>query len=288
MSCYMEAGSYGTIYTTLKRQRKETMNKLHILLYFCIFQCLLAYGQDMTGREILDEQNNRHGSETEYTKEKMTLIDGSGNQEVRLIRRFSKEMSEDEIRFLVVFDSPNSIKGTALLTWAYDGGESDQWMFLPAQNRLQRIARGNKKSYFMGTDFTFEDMEPEDLDNFDYEIIDEVQISGLDCWMIKASPNNPQTRQTSSYGYRVLYILRDYFFTVKIEFYDRRGVKIKTQQNGLLKKIDGQRFRANKIIMTNHESNHRTTIDFISREIDEPLGDSIFTERYVTSGRHLQ
>ena len=133
----------------------------------------------MTGREILDEQNSRHGSDTEYTKEKMTLIDDSGNQEVRLIRRFSKDMGNDEVRFLFVFDSPKSIKGTALLTWAYDRGESDQWMFLPAQNRLQRIAKGSKKGYFMGTDFTFEDMEPEDLDNFDYEIIDEVQISGL-------------------------------------------------------------------------------------------------------------
>jgi hypothetical protein len=242
----------------------------------------------MTGRQILDEQNSRHSSDTEYTKEKMTLVDGSGNQEIRIIRRFSKDMNDDEVRFLLVFDSPKSIEGTALLTWAYDGGESDQWMFLPAQNRLQRIAKGNKKAYFMGTDFTFEDMEPEDLDDFDYKIIDEVQISGLDCWMIKASPNNARTRQSSSYDYRVLYILRDYYFTVKIEFYDKRGVKIKTQQNGLLTKLDGQRFRANKIIMTNHELNHRTIIDFITREIDEALDDGIFTERYVTSGRHLQ
>ena len=264
------------------------MNRLHILLYCFIFQCLLAYGQDISGREILDEQNSRHGSDTEYTKEKMTLVDGNGNQEVRIIRRFSKDIYDDEVRFLLVFDSPKSIEGTALLTWAHDEGESDQWMFLPAQNRLQRIAKGNKKSYFMGTDFTFEDMEPEDLDDFNYEIIDEVQISGLDCWTIKASPNNPQTKQSSSYGYRVLYVLRDYYFTVKIEFYDNRGVKIKTQQNGLLKKIDGQCFRANKIIMTNHELNHRTIIDFIDREIDEALDDSIFTERHITSGRHLQ
>jgi hypothetical protein len=264
------------------------MTKLHVLLCCCVFQCLLAHGQVMTGREIVDEQNSRHGSDTEYTKEKMTLIDSSGKQEVRVIRRFSKDMGNDEVRFLFVFDSPKSIRGTALLTWAYDEGESDQWMFLPAQNRLQRIAKGNKKAYFMGTDFTFEDMEPEDLDDFDYEIIDEVQISGLDCWMIKASPNNPQTMQTSSYGHRVLYVLRKYYFTVKIEFYDKRGVKMKTQQNGLLAKIDNQRFRANKIIMTNHESNHRTAVEFISREIDLALENSIFTERYVTSGRHLQ
>jgi hypothetical protein len=56
----------------------------------------------------------------------------------------------------------------------------------------------------------------------------------------------------------------------------------------LLAKIDNQRFRANKIIMTNHESNHRTAVEFISREIDLALENSIFTERYVTSGRHLQ
>ena len=265
----------------------NAMKKMIILLLFFIIQGLSAYGQEMTAREILDEQGDRHGSETEYSKEKMTLIDSGGNQEIRTIRRFSKDMGDDEVRFLLVFDSPNSVRGTALLTWSHDEGESDQWMFLPAQKRLQRIAKGSKKGYFMGTDFTFEDMEPEDLDNFDYSIEGEVEISGLGCWMIKAIPNNPQTEQSSSYSYRVMYVLKDYFFTVKIEFFSKRGNKMKTQQNGLLQKIDGQRFRANKIIMTNHESNHRTVIDFMTREIDDGLEDNIFTERYVTSGRHL-
>ncbi|MBI9103785.1 MAG: outer membrane lipoprotein-sorting protein [Spirochaetales bacterium] len=261
-------------------------NKITIVisLLFCSFT---LYSQSLTGREILEEQEARHGAQTEYTVEKMVLVDKSGATENRTLRRYFKEFDENETKTLLTFDSPRSITGTALLTWVYDEGESDQWMFLPAQNRLQRVAKGSKKGYFMGTDFTYEDLESENINNFNYEVIDETQISNLDCWVIKATPNNQETAESSSYKWRILYILKDYFFTIKIEFYDHREVKIKTEQNGSLKRIEGQRFRANKVIMTNHANGHRTIIELTARELDEGLNDNIFTERYVTSGRHL-
>lgn len=264
------------------------MNLKRLLCTVSFFVAAAAvFSQSMTGREIMEEQDRRHGSSAEYSYEKMTLVDSNGNQEARIVRNYTKEMNADQTRFLMVFDSPASVKGTALLTWSNDGAENDQWMFLPAQNRLQRIAKGSKKSYFMGTDFTFEDMEPEDIDNFNYNITGEENISGLPCWVIEAVPNNTETEKASGYSKRTLYVLKDYFFTVQIEFYDKRGAKIKTQQNGMLKKIDGNRFRSNKRIMTNHKTNHRTILEVGKREIDIQLDNDIFTERYITSGRHM-
>lgn len=247
-----------------------------------------VYSETMTAREIMDEQADRHGSDSEYSLEKMTLIDKNGNQEVRALRRYSKTINDEQSRFLMVFDSPDSIRGTALLTWTNENAGSNQWMFLPAQDRLQRIAKGSKKGYFMGTDFTFEDIQPDDADNFDYEIIEETTISGLPCWVIDAVPNNEETERSSGYSKRAMYVLQQYFFTIKIEFFDKRNSLIKTQQNGLLKLINDQRFRANKVIMVNHGTGHRTVIQIADREIDHGLDTDMFSERYITSGRHLQ
>jgi hypothetical protein len=218
----------------------------------------------------------------------MVLVDKNGNEEKRSLRDFSKEIEEDVNRYLLVFDSPNPIKGTALLTWDNKDQEDDQWMYLPAQRRMRRIAKGGKKGYFMGTDFTFEDMEPEELDDFDYHILRSDAISNLDCWVIKATPAGEEVAKTSGYGYRNLWVLKQYFFTVKIEFFDKINKKIKTQINGRLKKIDGQRYRSNKSIMTNHKTNHKTIMEVLSRKIDTPVDSAIFTERYITSGRHIR
>jgi hypothetical protein len=247
-----------------------------------------AYAQTTTAREIMDEQADRHGSDSEFSVEKMTLIDRNNNQEVRAMRRYSKKLDEEQSRFLMVFDSPDSIRGTALLTWTNKDAGDDQWMYLPAQDRLQRIASGSKKGYFMGTDFTFEDIQPDDADNFDYDIIEETTISGLPCWVIQAVPNNEKTEQASGYSKRVMYVLQGYYFTIKVEFFDRHGSLVKTQQNGLLKKINDQRFRANKVIMVNHGTGHKTVLKIVDREIDQGLDSDIFTERHITSGRHLQ
>ncbi|MBI9098052.1 MAG: outer membrane lipoprotein-sorting protein [Spirochaetaceae bacterium] len=241
----------------------------------------------MSGREIIDEQDRRHGAQSEYTLQQMTLIDKNNNQEIRNMREYSMDISDDHSRSLIVFDTPESIMGTALLTWWNRNDESDQWMYLPAQKRMQRIAKGSKKGYFMGSDFSFEDIQPEKQDNFDFEIAGETTISGLPCWMIEVTPNNTRTMESSGYSRRILYILKEYFFTVKIEFYDKWNVLLKTQQNGLLQKIDGSRFRANKIIMINHQTDHKTIIETEDREINQKINEDIFTERYITTGRHL-
>ena len=264
------------------------MKKTLLVTLLLVVSVGTIFSQEWTGRKIMDEQQRRHESASEISTETMVLVDKNGNQEKRTLRKFSKELEEDVSRFLIVFDSPNSIKGTALLTWDNKDQEDDQWMYLPAQKRMRRIAKGSKKGYFMGTDFTFEDMQPEESDSFNYEILRSDTISKLDCWVIKATPANDEVAKTSGYSHRNLWVLKKYFFTVKIEFFDKMGTKIKTQVNGKLKKIDGQRYRANKAIMTNHKTDHQTIMEVESRKIDGPVDSTIFTERYITSGRHLR
>lgn len=263
------------------------MKKIFMLFILFLFSSQLT-AQEWTAKKIMEEQGERHKAKSEFAKEQMTLVDKKGNKEIRITRKYGKELEEDKSRFLIVFDSPKSVKGTALLTWNEKDQDADQWMYLPAQKRMQRIAKGSKKGYFMGTDFTFEDMQPEDQDNFDYTIIRSDKISGLDCWVIKAKPNNPTTERESGYKWRILYVLKKYFFTVKIEFFDKREKKIKTQVNGRLKRINGTRYRTNKSQMTNHETGHKTITEVVSREIDKPIDSTMFTERYITSGRHVK
>lgn len=243
---------------------------------------------EMTAKEIIKAQEKRHRVTSESGDTVMLLVDKRGNKEKRLIRRYVKEVEPDLFKFLVVFLEPADVKGTALLTWQQKDRPDDQWLYLPAQRKMQRVAKGSKKGYFMGTDFTYEDMEPEDIDSFLYKIIRSEEIDGHDCHVIEAVPANDQKKKESAYSKRTLWIRKGILFTVKVDFFDRRGRLLKSMKSYDLKNIEGTIWRPGKVLMKNLKTKHRTLMGTKARKINIAIDDKVFTERFILSGQHIQ
>lgn len=247
---------------------------------------------EMTGREVMEKQKELHKVQTEIGDEIMMLVDKDGNKEKRNVKRYAKEVGDDIHRYLVVFLSPADIKGTALLTWEQKERENDQWLYLPAQKKMQRIAKGSKKNYFMGTDFTYEDMEPEDIDNFDYKILRseelKVQQDVSQCYVIESTPANDEKKRESGYSKRIMWIEKEHLYTLKVEFYDRRDRLQKVQTNYKMENVSGTVWRPKQTLMDHKQKEHKTVTGITGREINVDLSDSVFTERHILSGKHTQ
>ncbi len=259
-------------------------------LWFMSFSTLQA--AELTGRQVMEKQKERHKVKSEIGSEVMLLVDKDNNREKRLVKRYAKETGKDLHRYLVVFQGPADVKGTALLTWEQKGRENDQWLYLPAQKKMQRIAKGSKKNYFMGTDFTYEDMEPEDINNFNYTILRTEQFSQdgkmNECYVLQAVPANEDKKRESGYSKRIMWIDKKNFITLKGEFYDRRDRLQKTQTSHELENVGGAVWRPKKTMMSHHEKNHKTITGVTSRKINSSVDDSVFTERFILSGRHAE
>jgi hypothetical protein len=264
---------------------RGTRTTLSMVIALAAAAPLLA---DPAGREIMEEQKARHETRTEASDEIMLLVDKDGNKEQRLLKNFAMKVKEDETRFLVVFHHPASVRGTALLTWDYEKRDNDQWLYLPAQKKMRRVAGNSRQGYFMGTDFTFEDLDPEDIDNFEYRVLREEAVEGQECWVIEALPSSDEAARSSGYNRRLLWVRKDIYFTVRIDFYNKRNVLIKTQTNHDLINIEGELWRCQKILMNNLEKEHKTLLGVKSRRINESINSEIFTERFILSERHLQ
>ena len=253
---------------------------------------LTVHASEMTGQEIMKKQKELHKVQTEIGNEIMLLVDKDGSKERRQVKRYAKETGQDIHRYLIVFLDPADIKGTALLTWEQKERENDQWLYLPAQKKMQRIAKGSKKNYFMGTDFTYEDMEPEDIDNFIYKILRSEKLSQdkqvSECYVIESVPANKEKKKESGYSKRIMWIEKEYLYTLKVEFYDRRDRLQKVQTNHALINVSGTIWRAKKSLMKHLLRDHKTLTGTTSREINNPLKDSVFTERFILSGKHKQ
>ncbi|WP_022664856.1 outer membrane lipoprotein-sorting protein [Desulfospira joergensenii] len=276
-----------------KRLKSHSKKFVFIFLMLPLWGMLFhstVYSQEMTGRQIMEEQKNRQSVDTEYGEEIMMLVDGrSGTKEKREIKRYGKKMDNDLNRYLLVFTGPADIKGTALLTHEQEA-EDDQWLYMPATQKMQRIASASKKSYFMGTDFTYEDMEPEKIENFQYTILKDETLDQVEpaaeCWVIEALPSQDGQKRSSGYSKRILWVDKANFTSLKVEFYDRRKRLLKTQRAYEIQNISGTVFRPKKVIMDNHKKNHKTLCLVRKRLVDSDIKDQIFTERFILSNQH--
>ncbi len=267
---------------------------LHIIASLLLSMLLIqnVLSEEMSGRQIIDEVNDRHEQPYEMEEQSMELISRSGDKERREVRRFSRKGKNKNFKYLITFLKPKGIRGTALLTWQHKEAnkDDDQWLYLPAYgNKLKRIAKGGRKNYFMGTDYTYEDMISESRDNFQYEILADEQADGHDLYVIKATPNNKRMLKNSGYSYRLLKIRKDIFFIIETDFYDKRGRLLKKQYNKALENIKGNIWRANTSIMDNIKKKHKTVVHIRKRTLSEKyVPEKTFKKRFITSKKHIR
>jgi hypothetical protein len=258
------------------------------ILFF--FSLTALYAEELTGRQIIEKQRTLQACDTEYGEELMMIKNLKSNaQEKREVRRYAKKV-DGLGRVLVAFVAPDDIAGTAILTWEQTDRDDDQWMYLPASGKMQRVGSSSRKNYFMGTDFTYEDIQPDEIDHFTYSVIrtDMFQIDEkkCECWVIEVVPSTAETKKKSGYSKRLLWIDKERFVTPKIEFYDRRDRLLKTQQSFEFQQIEGTIWRPRKVMMSNPSKSSQTLALTKAREINQPIADDVFTERFVLSGKY--
>lgn len=132
--------------------------------------------------------------------------------------------TDDDIRYsLFRFKAPSDIKGTGFLSIEYPKKVEDRWLYLPAFGRSRRISANEKTDRFMGSDFTYEDLERVNLINFDYQLLGEETMDGQVCYKISAVPNNATTKSESGYSKRTYFVRKNSYHIVKIDHYNKKG-----------------------------------------------------------------
>lgn len=247
------------------------------LFTFC---CCPSHAQ-MTGREIMERQKELHESQDEEETAKMELVDKKGRVKEREIIRYSLKLENGLNKYVLKFLSPKDVKGTGLLTWENEDRDDDQWLYLPAMRKEKRIASSSRKNEFMGTDFTYGDLRPEDLDVHDYNVIASDTIDGHECYVIEALPKTDKEKRQSGYSKRKVWVRKDIFYTVKVEFYDERGKLFKVETDEELKNVKGTMWRSKKITMHNIKRNHKTVLTSEERKIEQGVSEAIFTIRWL-------
>lgn len=89
----------------------------------------------------------------------MTIVDGRGNERTRKLRMFTRREDDGSEKSLAVFLEPADVRGTAFLQHTSPSGPSLQWLYLPELGRSRQITSSARRKSFMGTDFSYADLD---------------------------------------------------------------------------------------------------------------------------------
>ena len=166
-------------------------------------------------RQIVDEAQKRTTSTSERYESLLQTFDGSAKTSEKRWT-FERIGSHGDSKSVIRFVSPAEVKGVALLVVNHPDRASDQWMWTPAIERDRRIALQDRSTRFFGTDFSFEDLEERDANQYDYDVLGAEAIKGAPCWKLQAIPKQARSSQ---YTKSIVWIQKDNYAYVRVDFY---------------------------------------------------------------------
>jgi hypothetical protein len=209
----------------------------------------------------------------------MTLINKSGRKRIREVESFSKDFGKDS-KSVMLFKKPADVSGTVFLTWEYDDPtrEDDKWLYMPAMKKVRRISGASKNEYFMGSDFTYDDMGDRNVEEDTHTLLGEENVGGHDCWKIESIPVNPE----DIYTRKLLWVCKAADMVIKAEYYDKDGL-LKIYKALDFRKQDGlwTLFRSE---MDNVSRHHKTVMTVDAVQYDSGIRDHLFRVSTIQRG----
>jgi hypothetical protein len=172
---------------------------------------LAAFAED--ARQIMTEVQKRATAQSQRYEGTLQVIDAASKISEKKWT-YERIGSHGNSRTVIRFTGPAEVKGVALLIQNHSDRASDQWMWTPAINRERRIALQDRRTRFFGTDFTFEDLEERDVEQYDYTLGGEDMLGNEPCWKIESIPR-PGRR--SQYTRSMLWIRKGNYTYARIE-----------------------------------------------------------------------
>ena len=141
---------------------------------------------------------------------------------------------------------------------------------MPALRKVRRISGKSRNEYFMGTDFTYDDMGDRNVDEDKHRLLRDEKTGDFDCWVIESIPKDKDDMYTK----KILWVRKDALVVIKAEYYDKMGlIKILTvidvrQQDGF--------WTIFHMEMDNTSEKHKTVMKMQDIKYNVGLKDNLF------------
>ena len=255
------------------------------ILAVAIVAVFMTVATAQTGRDIAQKVKDRPDGDTRQSELSMKLINKRGAVRERRLVSYSIDVGEEkrDRKSIMFFEYPGDVKGTGFLTWDYDepGKDDDKWLYLPAMKKTRRISGSSaRQDYFMGSDFTYDDMGSRSVDEDTHELLGEEIIDGYKCWKLESVPKDKR----DIFSRKIALIRQDCLIPVRVEYYDKLGRLHRRLEMSDIARVDGF-WVARKMHMSNVQTGHQTILEIKNPKYNIHVEEAKFNVTVLEKGR---
>lgn len=208
-------------------------------------------------------------------KVKMTITNKQGqkrNREFIILRKDVKDGGDQ--KYFVYFQKPADVRKMVYMVHKHadPNKDDDRWLYLPALSLVKRVAAGDERTSFVGSDFLYEDVSGRSPVEDTHELIETTDK----LLILKNIPKKPDTVE---FGYYNVSIDRKTYVPLKMEFYDKDNKLYRIIESKKIEKIQ-EFWTVVKSVVTNLKTGGKTEMEFSDIKYNIKLKD-IFEERYL-------
>jgi outer membrane lipoprotein-sorting protein len=237
--------------------------------------CWAAVASGADGTQIFQEAARRDAGYGDYTSNvTMILNERGGSSIVRKMQMSNLEAPGEGSRTLVLFETPADVKGTTVLTATHASRDDEQWIYLPAFQRVKQISTANQTAAFMGSEFSYEDVNSINIQlaKFTYAYLRDEVLDGLPCFVVQRVPKYDH----SAYSREVVWLdTRDYVIR-RVDYFDRDNKPFKTLTGANYEKYLDRYYRPKQMTMVNLQNGKSTVLQVGQYRFRSGLRDSDF------------
>jgi Outer membrane lipoprotein-sorting protein len=235
-------------------------------------------------RDIMDKVTVTRKLDGSEAQVKMTTLDDKGQSREREISMATKLYDGGKTEKRVYrFLSPADVQGTSILVFDYETKPDDVWIYLPALRKTRRVVSSQKSQSFMGSEFSYGDLNIPALDDFDYKLVKEEAVKGEPCWVIDLTPKSKEIADSDGYSKKTYWVSKDKYAVVRGLYYDKDGKLLKELVAENLKLLDpkNKRYRAMHMEMINKQNGRKSVFESTKIAFSPNTKDEYFTTAYL-------
>jgi outer membrane lipoprotein-sorting protein len=206
-------------------------------------------------------------------------LEVSKSGKVHRKRRITTKIKKKDgvTRSFVEFREPADVAGTKFLSVEEGTGaaaDAEQFIYLPAFKKVKRVVGSQRTESFMGTDFSYADLDGRDVDDAEWKRLADEKVGGQDCFVIEGVPKKPGDED---YGKSVLWVHKQYLVPMRIDFFDKDRTTVRKRFT--VKKLErkSERWLATDAVMATLAKDTSTRIKITEVDFSSSIPDDEMT-----------
>ncbi|MFW6038958.1 MAG: outer membrane lipoprotein-sorting protein [bacterium] len=185
----------------------------------------------------------------------------------------SNQQFDERQKFYLYFHRPADVRKMVYLVHKHLDRDDDRWLYLPDMDLIKRIAAGDKRTSFVGSDFFYEDVSGRPITDDEHELVD---TTG-DYYKLRSTPKRPGEVEFDHY---ITWVHRETFLPITTEYHNAEGTKYRQYTALKVERIQGHP----TVVQSQMEDLRRgsqTVLNYSDVTYDLGVPEDVFTERHL-------